>query len=113
MSDGVLLCSAGLVISTSPCSQRGCQYATNLRVPDNIKQGHDIRAAGKVLENLDLALDLLLLDRLEDLDDAFLVVDNVDTLENFRVFSPACRDSWLMTQRTVRARGREAAYRSS
>lgn len=63
---------------------------TNLCVPDNIEEGDDIRPTGQILQNLDLALNLLLLDGLQHLDDAFLVVDNVDALKDFRVFTPAC-----------------------
>jgi len=49
-----------------------------LRVANDIEEGDDVGAAGKVLQNLDLALDLLLLDGLEHLDDAFLVVVDID-----------------------------------
>jgi len=38
------------------------------------------------LQDFDLTLYLLLLDRLENLDDAFLVIDNVYALEDFGVF---------------------------
>lgn len=58
-----------------------------LVVPNNVKQCDNIGATGKILENLDLSLDLLLLDWLQDLDDAFLVVDYVDTLKDLRVLS--------------------------
>ena len=61
-----------------------------LRVSYDVEQGDDVGAAGEILENLDLALDLLLLDRLEHLDDAFLVVDDIDAFEDFRVFASAC-----------------------
>jgi hypothetical protein len=40
-----------------------------------------------------ISLDLLLLDRLEDLDNAFLVVDDIDALENLRVLSQPEQDS--------------------
>jgi hypothetical protein len=58
-----------------------------LIVADHIQQCHYIRTTGKVLQNLDLTLDLLLLDRLENLDDTLLIVDNVDAFENFGVLS--------------------------
>ena len=61
-----------------------------LAVPHNVKQGDDVGAACQVLEDLDLSLDLLLLNRLEHLDDAFLVVNHVDALEHLGVLSPAC-----------------------
>ena len=57
--------------------------ATNLRISHDIQKRHNVGATGKVLEDLDLTLYLLLLHRLEDLDDALLVVGDVDTLEDF------------------------------
>jgi hypothetical protein len=39
-----------------------------LDVPDDVEQADDVRPSGQAHENLDLALDLLLLDRLEHLD---------------------------------------------
>ena len=63
---------------------------THLAVADHIEQGNDIRPTRQVLQNLDLALDLLLLNGLEDFDHAFLVVDDVKALEDFRVFAAAC-----------------------
>ncbi len=61
-----------------------------LRVADDVEQGYDVGPAGQVLQDLDLALYLLLLNGLEHLDDAFLVVDDVDTLEHLGVFAAAC-----------------------
>jgi hypothetical protein len=63
-----------------------------LRIPDNVEQGDNVGPAGQVLQNLDLALYLLLLDGLEDLDDAFLVVNDVDALEDLGVFAAACNE---------------------
>ncbi len=60
-----------------------------LRIPNDIEQRDDVGAASKILKDLDFSLNLLLLNGLQDLDDAFLVVDNVDALENFRVLSAA------------------------
>jgi hypothetical protein len=37
------------------------------------------------LQDLDLSLNLLLLDGLQDLDDAFLIVGDIDSLEDFRI----------------------------
>lgn len=45
---------------------------THLTVPDDIQQPNNVRSTCKVLQDLDLTLDLLLLDWLEDFDDAFL-----------------------------------------
>lgn len=58
-----------------------------LRVPNNVQERNNVGPSRQVLEDLDFALDLLLLDRLEDLDDTLLVVHDVDALKNFRVFS--------------------------
>ncbi len=46
-------------------------------------------ASPEVLQYLDLTIDLLLLDRLERLDDALLVVGDVDRLENLAILPPA------------------------
>lgn len=62
-------------------------YETNLRVPHDVEQRNNIRSAREVLENLDFSLDLLLLHRLQNLDNAFLIVDHVDAFENLRVLS--------------------------
>ncbi len=63
---------------------RGLNY---LVVSDDVEQRNDVRTARQVLQDLDLPLDLLLLHRLQHLDDALLVVDDVDPLEDFRVFT--------------------------
>lgn len=63
--------------------------SNHLRVADDVQQRHNVGTSCQILEDLDLSLDLLLLDRLEDLDDALLVVDDVDTLENLAIFSAA------------------------
>lgn len=63
---------------------------THLCVPDDVEKRDDVGSSSQVLQNLDLALDLLLLDGLEDLDDALLVVNHIDALEDLRVFTPAC-----------------------
>jgi len=65
------------------------RWSLALRVSNNIKQGNNIGAASQILQDLDFTLDLLLLDRLEDLDYAFLIVDHIDAFENFRVLSSA------------------------
>lgn len=61
-----------------------------LTIANDVQQSHDIGTIGQILQDLDLTLDLLLLDRLEDLDDAFLVVDDVDAFEHLGVFPPSC-----------------------
>lgn len=61
-----------------------------LRVPHDIQQRHNVWSSGQVLQNLDFTLNLLLLDRLQHFDDAFLIVDDVDSLKHLGVFSAAC-----------------------
>jgi|FreactcultuFSWF8_1027224.scaffolds.fasta_scaffold00191_57 hypothetical protein len=84
MREGVLLCN-------DKVRQDGEWQVdqAHLAVSHNVKKTNDVGASTQVLEDLDFTLDLLLLDRLEDLDDAFLVVDDVDALKNFRVLSAA------------------------
>jgi len=60
-----------------------------LGVANNVKEANDIRTTAEILEDLYLALDLLLFDRLEDLNDASSLVDNVETFKHFTVFSAA------------------------
>jgi hypothetical protein len=60
-----------------------------LVVTYHIQQRDNIRSPGQILEDLDLSLDLLLLNRLKNLDDTFLIVDNVDAFEYLRVLSSA------------------------
>jgi hypothetical protein len=60
----------------------------HLRVPHYVEQRDNVGSACEILQDLDLTLDLLLLNRLENLDDAFLVVDHIDSLKHFRVLSP-------------------------
>lgn len=64
------------------------QY-TYLRISDYIQKANDIRATGEILKDLDLTFDLLLLYGLENLDHAFIAVDDVDTLKDFRVLATA------------------------
>lgn len=85
--------------------------SAHLTIPDNVEQGDDVGAAGQILQNLDLSLDLLLLHRLQDLDNAFLVVNNVDALENLRVLSAACM-SKSRTLAQVKSRATRGHYSS-
>ena len=86
MRDGVLLYLCGQLHIAMSVEKVG----TNLRIPNNVKQGNNVGSTSQILQNLDLSLNLLLLDRLQDLDNALLVVDNIDTLKDFRVLSAAC-----------------------
>lgn len=56
--------------------------STHLTIPDHVQQANHVRSPREVLQDLDLALDLLLLDRLEHLDDAFAVRGDVDGFED-------------------------------
>lgn len=61
----------------------------NLRIPYNIQQRNNVGSTSQILQDLDLSLDLLLLNGLQNLDDAFLVIDDVNAFENFGVLAPA------------------------
>ena len=72
---------------------------TNLVVAHYIQQRDDVGPARQILQDLDFSLYLLLLDGLEDFDDAFLVVDDIDALEDLRVFSaPNLADHFVVLQ---------------
>jgi hypothetical protein len=51
-------------------------------VADDVKECDNVGPSGEILKDFDLPLDFLLLDRLEDLDDALLLIDDVDALKN-------------------------------
>lgn len=91
--NGVLVRGLGIALRVEVGAGDEAEIArescNHLRVPDHIQQGDDVGAAGQVLKDLDLALDLLLLDGLENLDDTLLVVDDVDALKNLAVLSAA------------------------
>ena len=59
------------------------------RVFDDALQRDDVGTAAQVLQYLDLALDLLLFDRLQSLDYAFLVVGHVNGFEDLAVLATA------------------------
>ena len=59
------------------------------RVFDDALQRDDVGAAAKILQDLDLALYLLLFDRLQRFHYAFLIVGHVDGFENLAVLAPA------------------------
>jgi hypothetical protein len=62
-----------------------------LAVPNNIQQRNNIWASRKVLQDLNFPLYLLLLDRLEDFNDAFLVIDDIYAFKDLRVLSTTYR----------------------
>lgn len=61
-----------------------------LAVSYNIEKRDYVRSTTEVLQDLDLSLYLLLLNRLQDFDDAFLVVYDVDALEDLAVLPATC-----------------------
>jgi hypothetical protein len=67
-----------------------------LRIPHHIQQLNNIRPPTHILQNLDLALNLLLLDGLEDFDDAFGVVAHVVAFEYLGVFAAADLADYLV-----------------
>uniref|UniRef100_A0A0A9E8H2 Cka2 n=1 Tax=Arundo donax TaxID=35708 RepID=A0A0A9E8H2_ARUDO len=66
-------------------------------ISDNIKQLHDIRSSTQILKYFDLSFDLLFLHRLKDLNNAFLIIVNIDSLKDFTVFpSPNFPDNFII-----------------
>ncbi len=59
------------------------------RILDNALQGDDVGATPEIFQDLDLALDLLLLDGLQRFDHTLLIVGDVDGLEHLAVLAPA------------------------
>jgi hypothetical protein len=88
---GVLLCE---IVSKLTESKAKWTY---LRVPHDVEQCDNVWPTRQVLEDLDLTLYLLLLDRLQDLDDTFLVVGDIDALEYLRVLSAAFKNISICT----------------
>ena len=60
-----------------------------LWVAHGVEKPDDVGTAGEVLQDLDLALDLLLFDRLEDLDDHLRVAPHVHPLKHLTVLTTA------------------------
>lgn len=60
-----------------------------LRIANDVQQLDNVGTAAHVLKDLNLALNLLLLDWFEDLDNALGVVDDVHALKDLAVFSAA------------------------
>jgi len=77
--------SGKAVLDERDTAKRFFHNATYLRVSDNIQQPDDVRPTRQVLQNLDLSLDLLLLDRLEHFDDALLVRRQMNRLEHLDI----------------------------
>lgn len=61
-----------------------------LIISHNIQEGNDVWSTREVLKNFDFTLYLLFFHWLEDLDDAFLIVNDIYTFENLRVFPSSC-----------------------
>ena len=71
---------------------------------DDIQQSDDVGAAAEILQDFDLAPDLLLFHRLEDLDDRLLVVRDVDGVEHLAVLAPTQLPHDLVGWRGKRSR---------
>jgi hypothetical protein len=82
------------------------------RVLDDALERDDVCAAAQVCQDLDLSLDLLLLHRLERLDNALFIVCHVDGLEDLAVLAAAEFSNKLQSFRvkTFRSRRREKAF---
>jgi len=85
-----------------------------LGIPHDVEEGDNVGTAGEILEDLDLTLDLLLLDGLENLDDAFLVIDDVDAFKDLGILAASCVESAKPagTGFTVGTRRKEETNRS-
>ncbi len=66
-----------------PCSKGQDSEKTDLTVSYDVKEANNIRTSGEVLQNLNLSLYLLFLHRFQNLDDAFLIIRNIDSLKDF------------------------------
>jgi hypothetical protein len=64
-------------------------------VPDDVQKRNDIWSSCEVLEDLNLSLDFLLFDRLEDLDDTFLLANNVYALKDLKNANELHNDQWM------------------
>lgn len=64
-------------------------WSLRLSIQNNIEQLNDVCSTTKILQNLDFALDLLLLHRLQDFDNAFLTLNDIHTSKDFTVLSSA------------------------
>lgn len=58
-----------------------------MAVPDDVQQSYNVWSTREILQDLDLSLYLLLLHRLEHLDDTLLIIGDIDALKYFRVLS--------------------------
>lgn len=56
-------------------------------ISDNIKQLHNVWTSTEILKYFDLPFDLLFLDRLKDLNDAFLIIVNIDAFKDLTIFT--------------------------
>jgi len=92
MRDGVLLCARSAYVADPP---KAMIYLPYLAVPNHIQKRNNVWSTAQVLQDLDLTLDLLLLHRFQDLDDTFLVVDDIDAFEDLRVLSSTCSNSLI------------------
>lgn len=68
---------------------------TNLGITNNVEESDHVGSPRKVLEDLDLSLDLLLLDWLEHLDDTLVVRDGVDSFKHLGILHIPSQDDIL------------------
>lgn len=56
-------------------------------ISDNIEQLNNVWTSTEILKYFDLPFDLLFLDRLKDLNDAFLIIVNIDAFKDLTIFT--------------------------
>jgi uncharacterized membrane protein YkvA (DUF1232 family) len=72
-------------------------------ISDNIKKLHNVWTSTKILKYFNLPFDLLFLHRLEYLDDAFLIVVNIDAFKDFTIFTSSnFPDNFIVILLTVK-----------
>jgi hypothetical protein len=81
-------CSLGQGKRPHSLSAWQAHTTTTAHIPHNVQQLNDVRSTANILQNLDLPLNLLLLDGLEDLDDAVLTRHNIHAMKHLRIFTP-------------------------
>jgi hypothetical protein len=81
-------------ILTLATHRSAVSHATHLTIPHNVQQSNDVRSSRKILQNLDLSLDLLLLHRFQDFDDAFLIGGDVDGFEDLIASQVSEKKRW-------------------
>jgi hypothetical protein len=65
------------------------RWRLGMRIAHNVQELDDVGTTTEVLQDLDFTSNLLLLDRLQDLDDAAFVGNDIHALEHLTVFATA------------------------